>query len=108
VVDTPLHALTGVWGTGARDVYVIGDTGRLLHTADGGHTRAAHANDVRAIWAARATTSISPVPRGCFTHATAGASWGEKLTPLATPIEALGGDARSLLVIGAGGLVVRE
>jgi len=60
------------------------------------------------IWG-RGRDDIYVAGGGSLFHSTdGGQTWPEELTPLVTPIHALGGDASSLFVIGASGLILRE
>jgi photosystem II stability/assembly factor-like uncharacterized protein len=102
--------LVGVWGSGPDDVYVVGWGGRIFHTADRGRTWQARpsgtTDDLRAVWG-RGADDVWIVagdhhgPGRLLHSRDRGHTWTPVPIPLDAPIRALGGNADSLLVVGA-------
>jgi len=108
--------IAGVWGNGPN-VYLIGWGGRLHYSPDRGKTWRERSvgtkENLRAIWG-RGPNDIYIAAgdhhgAGSLFHSTdGGITWRPEKLPLATPIVAIAGDARTVYVAGTGTRIVRN
>ena len=105
-------ALNGVWGSGPRDVYVVGDRGTILHSTDGGlgwteptsHTQAGLAG----VWGAGTTDVFIVGAGGTILHSgDGGKTFAPQTSGVTSDLYAVWGTSKNdVWAVGADGTVL--
>ena len=106
-VESAMTPLYQPWAAGNGVVYVVGASGTILKTTDGGNTwtkqTSGTSNDLEAVWGTSATNVYIAGTKGTILHTTNGTSWTSMNQGTNDFWDVWGSSATDVYVVGAKG-----